>query len=277
MKYRFFGAEKANIKPITKGYEMISDPRVLYDYMDQIWCEHSCAPRMRKDWSENNKTLGQCSITSFLIQDIFGGKVYGVPLKEGGYHCYNVVGNCKFDLTSEQFGDERLVYTDEYEQRREEHFSSLEKYERYLYIKTKLIDALLKKKNESFSNDMNLNIKGLEKGQSPYMMVICCSDSRLSPEMIFHSSLNEMFVIRTAGNVINEGELASVEYGIEHLNIKYVLILGHTGCGAIHATIHHEKGKYLDPILNRIAHNIGEVKDDLLLKRKSPWRECHLR
>lgn len=278
MEYKFFGAKTANVKPITKGYELIANPRVLYDYMDRIWCEHSCAPRMRKDWSENNKTLGQCSITSFLIQDIFGGKVYGVPLKEGGFHCYNVVGNCKFDLTSEQFGDERLVYTDEYEQSREEHFASLEKYERYLFIKTKLIDALLMKKNEPFVNDVNANIKGLEKGQSPYMMVISCSDSRVAPEKIFNVPLNELFVIRTAGNVVNEGELATVEYGIEHLKIKYVLVLGHTGCGAIHATMHHEKGKYLDPILGRIAKNIGEIKDDMISAKMNAQKEaCYLR
>ena len=96
------------------------------------------------------------------------------------------------------------------------------------------------------------------------MIVVCCSDSRVVPEQIFNSSLNEMFVIRTAGNVINEGELASIEYGIEHLGIKYVLVLGHTKCGAIHASIHKEKGKYLDPILNRIIHNIGEEKDEMV-------------
>ena len=95
------------------------------------------------------------------------------------------------------------------------------------------------------------------------MMVICCSDSRVVPEMIFNASYNEIFVIRTAGNVINEGELASIEYGIEHLHINYVLLLGHTKCGAVHAAIKKEKGLYLDPILNRIQHNIGEIVDEL--------------
>ena len=102
--------------------------------MSEIWCEYSCAPRMRKDWSKANKTLGQCSITSFLIQDIFGGEVFGVPLKEGGYHCFNVVNGVMFDLTSEQFGDEKLEYTLKYPQSRQEHFSSEEKYRRYLYL-----------------------------------------------------------------------------------------------------------------------------------------------
>ena len=85
-------------------------PRDIYDLLSNIWCEYTCAPRMRKDWSEANRTLGQCSITAFLAQDLFGGKVYGVPLEDGNYHCFNVVGDCVFDLTSEQFGDTVLKY-----------------------------------------------------------------------------------------------------------------------------------------------------------------------
>ena len=269
MKYKFFNADKADVHPITKGFELIDNPRVLYDYMDQIWCEYSCAPRMRKDWSINNKTLGQCSITSFLIQDIFGGEVYGVPLGDGSYHCYNVVDGIQFDLTSEQFGDQKLVYDNKYPQSREEHFSSKEKYERYLYLKRELINKLLLKKNEGFHQDLS----HLSKGQSPYMMVICCSDSRVVPEMIFNTSYNEMFVIRTAGNVINDGELASIEYGIEHLGIRYVLVLGHTHCGAVHAAIHNEKGKYLDPILNRIKKNIAGIDDEVEAAKKNAIKE----
>lgn len=274
MKYKFYGAENTNIKPITKGFELIANLRVLYDYMDKIWCEYSCAPRYRKEWNESNKTLGQCSITSFLIQDIFGGKVYGVPLKEGGYHCYNVIDGYKFDLTSEQFGDEALDYSDLYEQSREEHFANQEKYERYLYIKRKLIDSLVEKKNEAFVKDADESVKELVHGQNPYMIVVTCSDSRVVPEKIFNASFNEMFTIRTAGNVINEGELASIEYGIEHLHINYVLILGHTNCGAVHACIHREEGQYLDPILNRIAHNIGDIDDELMAATINAQKEA---
>ena len=133
--YKFFGHENVgNIKPISKAYPNVKNPLDLYDKMSEIWCDYSCAPRMRKDWSKNNKTVGQCSITSFLIQDIFGGEVYGVPLKEGGYHCFNVVNGIKFDLTSEQFKEEKLIYTLDYPQSREVHFASEEKYQRYLYL-----------------------------------------------------------------------------------------------------------------------------------------------
>ena len=80
-------------------------------------------------------TLGQCSITAFLVQDFFGGEVYGVLRPGGNYHCYNVIGDVVFDLTSEQFGDEVLNYENNPEQRREDHFARAEKYERYLYLK----------------------------------------------------------------------------------------------------------------------------------------------
>ena len=134
MEYKFYGHETPDVLPINNDYPGIKNQRDLYNALTHIWCEYSCTPRMRKDWSKENMTLGQCSITSFLVQDIFGGKVYGVPLKEGGFHCYNVVNKIKFDLTSEQFGDEKLIYDEKYEQTREEHFASEEKYQRYKYL-----------------------------------------------------------------------------------------------------------------------------------------------
>ena len=93
---------------------------------------------MRKDWSRENKTLGQCSITAFLAQDIFGGNVYGVLREGGNYHCYNVAGGCMFDLTSEQFGDEILNYENNPGQSREVHFAKEEKRKRYEYLKEEL-------------------------------------------------------------------------------------------------------------------------------------------
>ena len=135
MEYKFYGHNDCNmIKPITEEYEQIANPIVLYDLLKDIWCSYSCAPRMRIRWSKENMTLGQCSITSFLVQDIFGGEVYGVPLGDGSYHCFNVVNGHMFDLTSEQFGDEKLIYNLNYPQSREEHFQSDEKYKRYLYL-----------------------------------------------------------------------------------------------------------------------------------------------
>ena len=107
-EYSFYGWEEADAPALTDTYKGISTPRDLYDALSDIWCEYTCAPRLRNEWSSDNKTLGQCSITAFLVQDIFGGEVYGILRPGGNYHCYNVVGDKKFDLTSEQFGDEVL-------------------------------------------------------------------------------------------------------------------------------------------------------------------------
>ena len=147
--YNFYGWECATVPAVTDEYENIGTPRDLYDALSEIWCEYTCAPRLREDWSMDNQTLGQCSITAFLVQDIFGGKVYGVLRKGGNYHCYNVVGECVFDLTSEQFGDEVLDYTDNPEQFREVHFEKKEKKERYEYLKNALKNAAEKYRSQT--------------------------------------------------------------------------------------------------------------------------------
>ena len=110
----------------------------LYDALsDGLWRVETCAPRLQHFWSSENKTCGQCSITAFLVQDLFGGEVYGIPREGGTFHCYNVIGNARFDLTSEQFGEEAktLVYDDKYPQKREIHFAKAEKKERYEVLK----------------------------------------------------------------------------------------------------------------------------------------------
>lgn len=138
MDHKFMQGGQMDIQPITDEYRGIQTPADLYDVLSEIWCADTCAPRMRQNWTSENKTLGQCSITAFLAQDIFGGKVYGVPRPGGTYHCYNVVGESWFDLTSEQFGDEILVYERNPEQFREVHFAKEEKKMRYEYLKEQL-------------------------------------------------------------------------------------------------------------------------------------------
>ena len=137
-KYNFYGWEQADTPAITDQYTGIRTPIDLYDALSEIWSADTCAPRMRASWTPENKTLGQCSITAFLAQDIFGGKVYGILRDGGNYHCYNVVSDCVFDLTSEQFGNEVLNYTDNPEQFREVHFAKEEKRQRYEYLRNEL-------------------------------------------------------------------------------------------------------------------------------------------
>ncbi len=91
--YRFYGWECADVKPVSKKYAAVKNPRMLYDLLSEVWCADTCAPRMRGDWTPENRTLGQCSITAFLAQDIFGGKVCGILRPGGNYHCYNVIRN----------------------------------------------------------------------------------------------------------------------------------------------------------------------------------------
>ena len=141
-EYCFYGWEGACVPPADDKYIKIKNPRMLYDMLGEIWCEYTCAPRLREEWSAENRTLGQCSITAFLAQDIFGGKVYGILRPGGNYHCYNVVDGKAFDLTSEQFGDEKLSYEDNPEQFREVHFSKEEKRQRYEYLKQKLDEKI---------------------------------------------------------------------------------------------------------------------------------------
>lgn len=142
MAYLFYGNGTADCSPVNEKYAAVKDPRQMYDMLSGIWCEYTCAPRMRNAWSKQNMTLGQCSITAFLVQDVFGGEVYGVPLKEGGVHCYNAAGGRVFDLTSEQFGDEKLEYKNDLPQTREEHFASDEKRLRYEYLKAEFDKAV---------------------------------------------------------------------------------------------------------------------------------------
>lgn len=140
--YKFWGWENANVSPATDKYKGINDPKDLYDALSKVWCAETCAPRMRANWTRENRTMGQCSITAFLAQDIFGGKVYGIERSGGNFHCYNVIGDCKFDLTSEQFGEEVLDYTDNPEQFREVHFAKEEKRLRYELLKRRLKEVL---------------------------------------------------------------------------------------------------------------------------------------
>ena len=76
----------------------------------------------------------------------------------------------------------------------------------------------------------------LNTGQHPFAVVLCCSDSRVAPEIIFDQKLGDLFVIRNAGNVVDEDVLGSIEYAVEHLGTPLVVVLGHSSCGAVTAT-----------------------------------------
>lgn len=137
-EYHFYGWQEADLPAVTGEYKGIRTPLDLYDGLCGAWCAATCAPRLRANWTAANKTLGQCSITAFLAQDLFGGEVYGILRPGGNYHCYNVVDGHIFDLTSEQFGPETLCYQNNPRQFREVHFAREEKRLRYELLKQRL-------------------------------------------------------------------------------------------------------------------------------------------
>ncbi len=75
------------------------------------------------------------------------------------------------------------------------------------------------------------------RGQRPAAVVVSCSDSRVSPEIIFDQGIGDLFVVRTAGNLVDELGLASIEYAVEHLGVSLVVVLGHSRCGAVGAAV----------------------------------------
>jgi len=77
----------------------------------------------------------------------------------------------------------------------------------------------------------------LAKGQHPFAIVLACADSRLSPEIIFDQGLGDLFVIRNAGNLLDDHVIGSIEYAVEHLHVPLIVVLGHTKCGAVTAAV----------------------------------------
>lgn len=104
--------------------------------------------------------------------------------------------------------------------------------------------------------------KTCAEGQKPYAVVITCSDSRVIPESIFSAGIGELFVIRVAGNVMDRTQLGSVIYAVSHLGCKFVVVLGHTHCGAVHAAIHDEPDGYVKYLTDEIRLAIRDEKDE---------------
>ena len=101
-----------------------------------------------------------------------------------------------------------------------------------------------------------------KNGQEPYAIVISCSDSRVIPERIFHAAIGDLFTVRVAGNVIDDHQLGSIEYAAGHLGTNLIVVLGHTGCGAVAAAVHHDPGGYIKYITDEIKKAIGKEQDD---------------
>ena len=107
-------------------------------------------------------------------------------------------------------------------------------------------------------------IRELKKGQDPFVVVVSCSDSRLPPELIFDQGLGDVFSIRTAGNVIGDYELGSIEYAVEHLHCKLIVVLGHENCGAIQAYSTSGNEKHDDHIQSLVDYIAAEEEEQII-------------
>lgn len=125
--------------------------------------------------------------------------------------------------------------------------------------------------NETYRlhGDEALRKETAEHGQHPYAIVICCSDSRVIPEQIFSAGIGELFVIRIAGNVLDKHQLGSVEYAAAHLGVKLIVMLGHTGCGAISAALSGHADGYIADLTAEIRRAIGSERDPLLAAKRN--------
>jgi carbonic anhydrase len=109
----------------------------------------------------------------------------------------------------------------------------------------------------------------LAKTQHPFAGIVSCSDSRVPPEIIFDQGLGDLFIVRVAGNVINDEGLGSIEYTVDHLGTRLILVLGHQSCGAVKAARETiaAKGKapgHIESLVRAIKPAVeATAKDDL--------------
>ncbi len=96
----------------------------------------------------------------------------------------------------------------------------------------------------------------LAKGQTPFASVLSCADSRVPPELVFHTGLGDVFVVRAAGHVPDRSVLASLEYAAEHLNVPLIVVMGHEMCGAVKAAVETPRGQSLGPNLDYLIRAI---------------------
>lgn len=132
--------------------------------------------------------------------------------------------------------------------------------ERFVHLKLKHPDQNLERRME------------LTKGQHPFAAVLSCSDSRVPPEILFDQGLGDIFVIRVAGNVLDDDVLGSIEYAVEHLGIPLVIVLGHEKCGAVTAAVAGIKEvchiqslvKKLQPAIDQAETEKGDLVDNAI-------------
>ncbi len=140
----------------------------------------------------------------------------------------------------------------------------------------RLLGQLMAGNKRFVNNDFPTQSRAAEKRellsdtQAPYAAVLGCSDSRVIPNLIFVSGIGDLFVARVAGNYPDDLVIASLEYAIEHLGTRLVIVLGHQNCGAVKAVYSAvETGKSLPPHLSTIEQLIAPGIEGVVKKRGS--------
>lgn len=100
---------------------------------------------------------------------------------------------------------------------------------------------------------------GLANGQAPFAVILGCADSRVPPEIVFDQTLGDLFVIRVAGNVATPAITGSVEFAVGQLGTRLVVVLGHSNCGAVQATLAE-----VDSPSDKMSPNLGSIVEDIL-------------
>jgi carbonic anhydrase len=101
------------------------------------------------------------------------------------------------------------------------------------------------------------------KAQHPFAIIVGCSDSRIPPEMIFDQNIGDLFVVRTAGNLADDFTLGSIEYAVEHLGARLIVVLGHSRCGAVAAAVESESAPgRIGNIVRDIRPAVEAAKDE---------------
>ena len=100
--------------------------------------------------------------------------------------------------------------------------------------------------------------KRLSSGQKPFATILGCSDSRVPPELLFDQGFGDLFVIRVAGNIIDTDVTGSIEYGVDHLSTRLVVVMGHDGCGAVTAALGAKADLAKEP--NEIRALVGKIR-----------------
>lgn len=114
------------------------------------------------------------------------------------------------------------------------------------------------------------DIARLSNGQAPHAIVLSCSDSRVPPEVVFDQKLGEIFTIRTAGEALDSNVIGSIEYAVDHLGSKLIVVMGHTNCGAVKAALDTMDGQDAGtPALNDLVHDIHPRLQSFKGKEKS--------